>query len=176
MALSKKTLYLIFGLLIGIIAFLIYDRCTRPKMAIIEIQKVYDAFDLKKELEAKFKMTQNQRKKILDSLEIELKYLYASIEKQEKKDEEAIKNFNLRKSYYMQKKQMNQEDDAALSKQYDSEILTQLNQYVKDYGKENGYTYVFGTDGNGSMMYAKESADVSNEVIIYINNKYKGIK
>jgi outer membrane protein len=173
---SKKTSYLIFVLFILLFSFMVYDRVTRPKTGIIEIQKVYDSFQLKKELETKFKTTQNQRKKILDSLELELKYLYASIEKQEKKDEETIKNFNIKKNFYMQKKQMNQEDDAALSKQYDSEILTQLNQYVKDFGKENGYTYVFGTDGNGSMMYAKESVDISNEVIVYINNKYQGVK
>lgn len=173
---TKRTSYLVFALLFILAGIVIYDRCTKPKMGIIEIQKVYDSFQLKKELEAKFKLTQNQRRKILDSLEVELKYIYASLEKQDKKDEATIQSFNQKKNYYMQKKQMNQEDDAALSKQYDGEILTQLNQYVKDYGKENGYTYIFGTDGNGSMMYANEGVDISNEVITYINGKYKGIK
>lgn len=173
---NKKFNVFIVVLIVVLISVNLYTHFTKPKLALIEIQKVYDAFDLKKELETKFKNVQNQRKKVLDSLELELKLMYAGFGKEIKKDDPRVTTFNVKKNYFMQKQQLTQEDDQALSQQYDKEILTQLNQYVKDYGKEKGYTYIFGTDGNGSVMYAHESVDISVDVISYINNRYKGLK
>jgi len=61
-----------------------------------------------------------------------------------------------------------------LSAQYDKEILAQLNQYVRDFGAKNNYEYIFGNDGNGSLMYAQESNDLTRQVTEYINQKYAG--
>jgi outer membrane protein len=173
---NKKFNSFVIILIVALISVNLYTHFTKPKLALIEIQKVYDAFDLKKELETKFKSVQNQRKKVLDSLELELKLMYASFDKDIKKDDPRVTTFNVKKNYFIQKQQLTQEDDQALSQQYDKEILLQLSQYVKDFGKEKGYTYIFGTDGNGSVMYAHESVDISVDVISYINNKYKGLK
>lgn len=161
---------------IGLGCLILVNYLNKPKVALIEIQKVYDSFELKKELEKKFKNTQSQRKKIIDSLELDLKLLYSSLNTDGGKNVERTETFNLKKNYYLQKKQMNEEDNLALSQQYDKEILTQLNQYVKDYGKLNKYTYIFGTDGNGSIMYANEKEDISDQIILYINERYKGVK
>lgn len=173
---NKSFMPLFLAVLVGIIGFNIYLYTSQRKLAFIEIQKVYDSFELKKDLESKFKIVQNHRKRILDSLELELKLIYVSIEKGSNKDEKLISNYNLRKNYYLQQKQQAEQDNDALSKQYDKEILNQLNQYVKDFGKEHRYDYIFGTDGNGSIMYGSERVNISDPLIEYINTKYNGIK
>ena len=47
-----------------------------------------------------------------------------------------------------------------------------LKSYVKDYGKENGYTYIFGDNDSGGMLYGSESLDITEEIIEGLNKKY----
>ncbi|HZK64303.1 MAG TPA: OmpH family outer membrane protein [Puia sp.] len=154
----------------------IYMHFSAPKTAFIIIQDVYNGYDMKKEMEKKFNQTKDARQKILDSLAFELNILGKKVQDEHEKNPANLEQFKSRREEYLQRKQNSEEDNNQLSKQYDQEILTQLNQYVKDYGKENGYTYIFGNDGNGSLMYAKEGKDISKQVIEYINEKYKGVK
>jgi outer membrane protein len=44
---------------------------------------------------------------------------------------------------------------------------------IKDYGKEKGYDYIYGTGEAASILYAKDSYDISKEVIKLVNDKYK---
>ena len=51
-----------------------------------------------------------------------------------------------------------------------------MSQYIVEFGKQNDYDLILGADGNGTVMYAKEMLDISKNVTVYINNKYKGIE
>ena len=53
--------------------------------------------------------------------------------------------------------------------------MLQLNQYVKEFGEKNSYDIIHGANGNGSLMYAKDILNLTEEVKAFINNKYKGI-
>jgi outer membrane protein len=167
---SVINILLILGLVVGIA----YSNWSKPKTGFILIHEVYNNFGLKKELEKKFLATKNARQKMLDSLELSLKFLANKIQQQKEKNKDDILVFNNKRDEYLQKKQIIEEDNTALTNQYDGEILTQLNQYVKDYGAEKNYTYVYGIDGNGALMYGKEGENITKEMIEYINNKYNG--
>jgi outer membrane protein len=72
------------------------------------------------------------------------------------------------------KKQQFDDDNQDMSKQYTEEIMKQLNEYVRDYGKANGYTYILGAQGSGSIMSADDKNDITTTVLEYVNEKYKG--
>jgi outer membrane protein len=55
------------------------------------------------------------------------------------------------------------------SEAFDKIIWEKINQKVNDYGKEQGYDYIFGAKGDGSIMYASDKKDITKEVIAYIN-------
>lgn len=171
----KKQTFFFSLVLLGILFFLIYNWYTTPKTGYVLIHELYNGFEMKKEMEQKYKTVADARKKVLDSLSFELKKIANQIQLEEEKNKTAIKNFELKREEYFQRKQAFEEDNAMLSKQYDQEILTQLNQYVKDYSEANKFTYVFGNDGNGSLMYADEKNNITKEVIVFVNNKYKGL-
>lgn len=162
--------------IISIAAFLIAEYGNRPKTGYIVIQEVYARFDLKKELEKKFELTKNTRQKVLDSLAFELKMLAKKIDSEKGKNREDEISYNRKREEFYQRRQTFSEDNDQLSRQYDQEILSQLNQYVSDYGKENNYKYIFGNDGNGSLMHAEESENITKEIIEFINKKYRGVK
>lgn len=153
-----------------------YIISKRDKVAYIELNKVFEKFEFKNELEKKLLKTNELRKEKLDSLEFELNVLSKQLQAEKTKDSEKIGLFQAKRDYYFQKKQEFEEDNSALVNQYDAQILKQLTQYVNDFGKENDYSYILGADGNGTIMYGKEKNNITDEVINYINSKYKGVK
>lgn len=146
-----------------------------PKTAFVDVNRLYEEFDLKKELETNLLQVESERKKILDSLESNLNFLVEKIKEDEKNSEKKKAFFNLKRNEYLETAKQFEEDDNALAQKYREQILTQLNQYVQDYGRQENYDFLFGNSGDGSVMYAQEVNDKTEDVLIYINNKYKGI-
>lgn len=165
---------LITILLCSIIFFLINKSSHKDKIGWVNITKVYSDFVFKKELETKITKTQQARKAITDSLEFELKMLSREIKSENGKDQSKVSRFELKRENYIEKKKEFEEDNEMLQKQYNDQILTQINQYLKDYGKQKDYQYILGADGGGMLMYAIETSDITDEVIQYINERYKG--
>ncbi len=172
---KNKILILLVILLVCAISWIVYQNQSTPKTGFILIQDLYSGFNMKKEIEKKYQQTKNARDKILDSLTLELKILAKKVQSEQEKNKLTLEGFNAKRDEYMQRKQTYEEDNNALAKQYDKEILTQLNQYVKDFGEKNHYTYVFGNDGNGSLLYGAEAKNITKQVLEYINDRYKGI-
>lgn len=152
---------------------------SQPKVAYVNLNKVYNDFEMKKELEKKLTTVQDFRKKTLDSLELGLNIMSRTLQNfdqsgNKKGIEERMPEFQQRREEYFAKQKSFEEDNAAMTGQYTEQIWKQINQYVKDYGKEKGYTYVLGADGTGAVMYAEEKNEITEEVIGYINQRYKG--
>jgi outer membrane protein len=162
--------------IIGLGTYVIVDHYNKPKTAYIIIQEAYGKFDLKKDLEKKFIATKNKRQKILDSLTFELKLLTKAMDEEKGANKDKENLHNRKQAEFYQRRQTFEQDNNQLSKQYDQEILSQLDQYVSDYGKENHYEYIFGNDGNGSLMHADDALNVTKQVVQYINDRYKGKK
>lgn len=57
-------------------------------------------------------------------------------------------------------------------KEMDS-LVKGVKKFIKDYGKEKGYDYIYGTGDAASVLYAKDSYDITKEIIKLLNDKYK---
>ena len=173
----RKKLIILFVsqtvLLITLGCIVLFKSYKQPRTAYIEIASVYDAFKMKKELEGKFSKVEMFRKSVLDSLELNLRLLGAEYE--QTKSEESKNSFLQKKQEYLKTKQQFEQDNAAVSQQYSGEIFRQLNLYITEYGKEHGYQYIFGAEGSGSLMYANDSENITEEITIYVNEQYKGV-
>lgn len=145
------------------------------KIAYVLIEDVFNEFDFKKELEQKYTATRNIRKKILDSLEIDLSVLAGRLKLQKEVDGDQ-ELFGRKRMEFDKKLRQFDEENVFMSKQFDEQIIKQLNQYVADYGKEMKYDIIYGNASSGSIMYGTEELNITKEVIAYINNKYKGVK
>ncbi|MCE2982045.1 MAG: OmpH family outer membrane protein [Parachlamydia sp.] len=53
-------------------------------------------------------------------------------------------------------------------------ILNQINSFIKEYAIRNEYDLVIGTSENGTVVYGKETLDITNILLKDINKKYKG--
>lgn len=52
-------------------------------------------------------------------------------------------------------------------------IITKYKKVFKEYGKDKGYDYVFGTGEAANVLYAKDQYDVTKDIIKLVNDKYK---
>lgn len=58
------------------------------------------------------------------------------------------------------------------SQQTIDSLISKVRNYVKDYGKKNGYTYILGSNEAGSVMYGDESKDLTKEILDALNADY----
>ena len=171
---KKIALPLIILLLAFETFFLSYLWIHRQRCAWVDISKVYGEFEYKKELQGKLEQVQNTRKFILDSMEFELKDLQQRISLDKKPNSSLIQIFEQKRDRYMSQEQIFQEDNKMMIKKYDEQIVNQLNQYVKDYGEKHHFTYIYGADGSGFLMYANKGDDITEELKVYVNERYRG--
>jgi Skp family chaperone for outer membrane proteins len=158
-----------------VMSLFIYHTYFTTKVVYIDIPKVFNRFDMKKELQEKYKKVESGRGRILDSLKFDLQLLSKKL-KEDQKNKELMYEFDIKREDFFKQKSQIEQDNVALSNQYDKQILEQMTQYIIDYGKRNKLDIIMGADGNGVLMYANEKYDRSEEIISFINNKYKGIE
>lgn len=161
------------------ISLTVYQMNRKQKFAIVDLAKLYSDFELKKQLEGQMTNVQDIRRKNIDSLELTLNILSHTIqnldpEKNKPEYETKVNEFDVRKQEYLYKKDMMDQDNEAMSQQYNDQIWKQLNQYVEDYGKANGIECIIGGDGSGNVMYRESSMDLTDEMVSYCNDRYKG--
>jgi Skp family chaperone for outer membrane proteins len=121
-------------------------------------QKVFNEFLGKKELEKKLTVQRARDRVTLDSLVGLL---------------ESTSNTSLLK-FYQDRIDNIANVERQLSDKYTSDIWKVINESVNEFGEKEGYDLIFGAVGSGSLMYADRSQDVTDEVIQFINERYKG--
>jgi outer membrane protein len=52
-------------------------------------------------------------------------------------------------------------------------LVKSYKKIIKDYGKEKGYDYIYGTGETASILYAKDSYDITKDILKLVNDKYK---
>ena len=52
-------------------------------------------------------------------------------------------------------------------------LITEVKDFVKDYGKKNNYTYILGANDAGSVMYGADGNDITQTVIDALNASLK---
>jgi outer membrane protein len=68
--------------------------------------------------------------------------------------------------------QLSQQLQQESGKEMDS-LVSGVKKFIKSYGKEKGYSYIFGTGDVASVLYAEDKYDITKELIAALNEKYK---
>ncbi|MGE3823810.1 MAG: OmpH family outer membrane protein [Bacteroidia bacterium] len=174
MKIKNGLLVVILIAFIGVLALQIF-MLTEKQQAYIDIIRVFNEFKLKKELSTKLEDIQLKRTEKLDSLKIRYQAALVEFEKKDKK-EANVREIELIRQEYIIKEQQFKEDNENMSAQYNDQVWTQLNAYLKEYGEKSGYEFIFGANGQGSLIYAKKDKEITDDVIKFVNNKYDGMK
>ncbi len=145
-----------FLLLAALCAYIFFDG-KREKRGYILTQEVFNGFAGKQELEAKLNALKAQHKAWADSVATLVQN--GDSENLLKIYDDNLANFQLQ--------------EQELSRVYTSDVWKQINHHLQQFGKENGYVFIFGAAGDGNLMYADDDHNITEDVISYINKKYK---
>jgi outer membrane protein len=155
---------IVFGLS-GITAMIWFKE--KSKTVYILTDRVFAEYKGTNEVRKKIKATEEKQKSILDSL-------YMEIQTSQKAGKMAEEKMKKDQQIYQKLYSGFAASDEKQKQQYNAEIWKQINQYLEEYGKEKNYDYVLGASGNGNIMFANSTLNVTDEVIQYINKKYNG--
>lgn len=148
------------------------------KTAYIDTSKLMEESTEAKDIKAKFENIadekDNKLKTEAQKLDNEMKSFQANAQKngqawaQQKYGELQQRDQQLRYAQQAILSQLQQES----GQEMDS-LVVKYKKVIKDYGKEKGYDYVFGTGEPASVLYAKDNYDITKEIIEKVNNAYK---
>jgi len=52
-------------------------------------------------------------------------------------------------------------------------LVTRIKNFLKGYGKEKGYDYIYGTGATATILYGKEEYEITKDVIKALNDRYE---
>lgn len=165
----------IFTALTVLVAFMSCQE--QDKVAFIDNGEVINDYQMKIDLEDRFKVKDEAFKKRTDSIgqafQIEAQAFNLAASKmskkaqQEKYQELGQKQQMLQQQIQYEQQIMQQEFNVEMDS-----VISKVNDFVADYGKKNGYTFILGKNQAGSVMYGAEAKDITDAVTKAINEDY----
>ena len=159
--------------------------CNKPAAEVKEVKTAYvDTSVLMKEyteakdLEAKYKAKSEEKGRQLEAEINRFKQEAANFQAQAQANGQA---WAQQKGAELQKReqqlgaaqqQLAQELQQESGKEMDS-LVSGVKKFIKTYGKEKGYSYIYGTGDAASILYAEDKYDITKEIIKELNEKYK---
>jgi outer membrane protein len=142
------------------------------KLGYVDVQKILNQSssgkEAKDQLTAKVKKYQDE----INKKQEELKKLKDVIEKQGHVLSESARNSKEKEYQQLLKDLQRLQKDAQDDLQAEDERLTRailgnIEKVVQDYGRKNGYSFIF--IRNDSMIYADDKADLTDQVLALVN-------
>ncbi|WP_333878738.1 OmpH family outer membrane protein [Flavobacterium sp.] len=173
----KKTV-LLFALTISILSCNKTAETKEFKTAYIDTSKLMDESIEKKDIEEKYK----DKSKVMGSqLEVEVNRFKSEAANFQKNAQANGQVWAQQKGAELQRREqeltyaqqaMLQQLQGESGVEMDS-LVSNYKKMIKAYGKEKGYDYIYGTGDVASVLYAKDSYDITKEIIKLVNDKYK---
>ena len=165
---------------IGLLSLvLVLSSCQEEqKIGFVNNSEVINAYQEKLDLEETYKVKDEAFKKRTDSIgrafqtEAQAFQTEASKMSQQKQQEQ----YQVLGQKQQRLQQQLQYEQQLLTQEFSTEIdsiVSKVRNFVKNYGEENGYTYILGSNEAGSVLYGKDALDISQEVIDALNESYK---
>ncbi len=167
---KEKYTIILFGFFL-LICTLTYLFFIDEKIYFIDNQLLVKEFKMTKDLEKQYQSITIKRKELMDSLELELKVIENKIRTG---DKELMDVYKYKLMDFKELSEEMEEKNSEVSAKFNDQVVTQLNQYVKEYALEHNAQFILGANGSGNLLYADEDYDKTKEVIVFVNKKYLG--
>ncbi|PWA06928.1 OmpH family outer membrane protein [Flavobacterium psychrotolerans] len=148
------------------------------KTAYVDTSKLLQEYTEAKDIDAKYKAKSEEMGKELEGEVARFKSDAANFQKNAQANGQAWAQQNgaaLQKreqqlSYAQQAmiQQLQQESGVEMDT-----LVKNVKKFIKGYGKEKGYAYIYGTGEAASILYAEDKYDITNEIVKLLNEKYK---
>jgi len=148
---------------------------SKDKVAYIETSVVMEQYHGMKTAKAEFEKKSKVYQANVDTAIAEFQKELAAYEKERSgmsdKEKELKEQLLQNKQMQLGKYQEAMQNQARQEEQkLTQNVLNEVNDFMLNYGKANGYTFVFGANGSGNIVYADEnSKNITKEIIEKLN-------
>jgi outer membrane protein len=172
-----KTLVIINTLLI--VGFGIFYFSNKAKVVYVDSTKLLNNYKGMQDARAAYQKKAGAWKANIDTLASEVQQQIFKYEKESaamsvkerQLSQELIRTKQKQFADYQQATNTQaQQEDAKMT----SEVVTQVNAYLKKYGELHGYTIILAATEYGNLAYADEALDITEAVLEGLNNEYAG--
>lgn len=151
------------------------------KTAYIDTMKLMEDYKEAKDLQEKFNTKGEVKGR---ELEVEARKLKAEMDAFQQNAMAKGQAWAQQKGTELQQRQQQlQYAQQAIAQQLQAEggkerdsIVKQVREFIKTYGKEKGYDYIYGTGDAATVLYAKDAYDITKEITKALNDKYEAKK
>lgn len=155
------------------------EEAKELKTAYVDTSKLMEEYTEAKDIEAKYKSKSTEMGKELEAEITRFRADAASFQKNAQANGQA---WAQQKGAELQKREQQlQYAQQSMLQQLQRESGTEMDSlvkrvktFIKGYGKDNGYAYIYGTGEAATVLYAEEKYDITNEIVKLLNEKYKG--
>lgn len=154
----------IVSLCLLVLCYQTYREINQPRIAYIDAEKVFNEFQMTLELKSKLETTIKARNQILDSLQVPLK-----ISDPQKTDKRIFSHLE---RVYFEKRDLFEQQNQELTEKYDRQVWLRIDQYLKSFGESDKYDFILSTNNNSAIVFAKNSFDITDQVIRFMNESY----
>ena len=162
---------LLFILAGAALALASYAVISKPKVAYVRSENLIYNYEGTREAKAQYQKKLSIWEANIDTLRQELRRFEAGLDK---KQPAQMEELALRQSQLQQYAQaIGQKAEDEDSKTMEA-VLSQINAFTEQYGKEQGYDLILGTTSAGNLLYAPEALDITDELLKALNKEYHG--
>lgn len=164
-----------FGVLV--ITAMLAISCQTEKTAYVDTEELLTEYAELKDVKERFTKENDQ---IMGDLEVKIK-AYQIKEVLFRKNGPSMSRKKQEEKYNelgAEAQQLQQERQARIGKlQVESQkvidsLIKKVKDKVKTYGEANGYTYIYGSNDAGSVLYGKEEKNVTGTILKEMNDAY----
>lgn len=171
------------NIIYAVLVTVLLSSCQKQaKMGYVNNGTLINDFQEKIDLEAKFKIEEEAFKKRTDSIsrafQSEAQKTQSEAQRiarsNRKKAEELMGGLQQKQMQLQQQMQFEQQQIAQSFQTEIDSLIVKVKDFVKDYGKKNGYTYILGTsEAASTVMYGPEENDLTETILDALNAEDK---
>ena len=165
------------NLILCIIVGYLFFRPDTPNIGYVDSAKLLNEYramiDARKEFQTKSKSWQSN----VDTLSLEVQsaaraYNRKSANLSNAERSQALSRLKLRQEQLLQYQRSVQQSAKEQNDKLTEEVISQINKYLQDYGRQQHYDFILVATQAGNIAYAREGTDLTNEVLIDLNKDY----
>lgn len=164
---------------IALLTLVMLSSCQeQTKIGFVDNGKLINDFQKKKDIEAKFQVEIDAFNKKVDSIGQSFQAEAAEMQAQDpnmaqKGSQEKYQALAQQYQRFQQQFQMEEQQIQKKSQSQIDTLIKEVKTFVKGYGEKNGYSYILGSNEAGSVMYGKESEDLTETILEALNAEGK---
>lgn len=160
-------------------AISLFKTTSKTEQVYVDVNKLLEGYSrtsiVRADYEKKATLMRSNVDSLMSTWQEELKTYEKERKSMTKKElalkEELLSTKQQQISNYQQaiRKQLQEEDQKVTQT-----VINDINDFVKEYGKDKGYQIILGATGAGTIMYADEGTDLTLEILEKLNVSFEG--